>query len=164
MAQYTATVSWARSGAPFIDKRYSRAHEWRFDGGTTVPASASPHVVPARMSDPRGIDPEEAFVASLASCHMLNFLLFAAKGGFIIDSYNDTASGVMEKNAEGRMAVTRVTLRRECASLASVSQVKRRCSDYTSNPITTALSPTRCAPLSRWTRRLESRGQGSLAA
>src|SRR5918999_5792049 len=97
MAEYTATVSWTRSGAAFLDKRYSRAHEWRFDGGTTVPASASPHVVPTPMSDPRGVDPEEAFVASLASCHMLNFLFFAAKGGFVIDSYEDAASGVMEK-------------------------------------------------------------------
>jgi organic hydroperoxide reductase OsmC/OhrA len=110
MAEYTATVSWARSGAPFVDKRYSRAHEWRFDGGTTVPASASPHVVPTPMSDPRAVDPEEAFVASLSSCHMLNFLFFAAKAGFVVDSYIDRAAGQMEKNSEGRLAITRVTL------------------------------------------------------
>jgi organic hydroperoxide reductase OsmC/OhrA len=110
MAEYTATVSWTRSGASFLDKRYSRVHEWRFDGGTTVPASASPHVVPAPMSDPRGVDPEEAFVASLASCHMLNFLFLAAKAGFVVDSYTDAAAGQMEKNPEGRLAITRVTL------------------------------------------------------
>lgn len=111
MAEYTATVSWTRSGAHFLDKRYSRAHEWRFDGGTTVPASASPHVVPAPMSDPRGVDPEEAFVASLSSCHMLNFLFFAAQAGFVVDSYTDAAVGEMEKNSEGRLAITRVTLK-----------------------------------------------------
>lgn len=111
MAEYTATVSWARSGAPFLDKRYSRAHEWRFDGGTSVRASASPHVVPAPLSDPAGVDPEEAFVASLSSCHMLNFLFLAAKAGFVVDSYTDAASGQMSKNSEGRSAITSVTLK-----------------------------------------------------
>jgi organic hydroperoxide reductase OsmC/OhrA len=111
MAEHTATVTWTRGDARFVDNRYSRAHEWRFDGGTTVPASASPHVVPAPLSDPRGVDPEEAFVASLASCHMLWFLSLAAKRGLVVDSYTDTASGQIEKNAQGRLAITRVTLK-----------------------------------------------------
>ena len=111
MSEYFATVSWARGDDAFVDHRYSRAHEWNFDGGLTVPASASPHSVRAPMSDPSAIDPEEAFVASISSCHMLWFLWGAARRGLRVDSYRDDAVGIMEKNAEGRMAVTRVTLR-----------------------------------------------------
>jgi organic hydroperoxide reductase OsmC/OhrA len=111
MAEYLATVAWERRGEAFVDKRYSRAHEWRFDGGLTVPASASPHEVRPPMSDPSAIDPEEAFVASIASCHMLWFLWFAASRGFRVESYRDEAVGTMEKNAEGRLAITTVTLR-----------------------------------------------------
>jgi organic hydroperoxide reductase OsmC/OhrA len=95
----------------FTDKRYSRAHEWRFDGGAMVPASSSPHVVPLPHSDPAAVDPEEAFVASLSSCHMLWFLSHAAKDGWVVDEYADEAAGVMSRNADGRMAMTRVTLR-----------------------------------------------------
>jgi organic hydroperoxide reductase OsmC/OhrA len=111
MADYTATVTWERAGARFADNRYSRAHRWRFDGGAVIPASSSPHVVPAPLSDPAAVDPEEAFVASLSSCHMLFFLYFAAKGGFVVDTYEDGAVGHMEKNAAGRPAITRVVLR-----------------------------------------------------
>src|SRR5690349_2650071 len=89
MAEHTATVSWSRGDARFVDNRYSRAHEWRFHGGARVSASSSPHVVPVPLSDPAGVDPEEAFVAALSSCHMLWFLYFAAKGGFVVDSYVD---------------------------------------------------------------------------
>jgi organic hydroperoxide reductase OsmC/OhrA len=109
MSTYTATIRWARSGATYTDGRYSRAHEWGFDGGAVVPASSSPHVVP--MSDERAVDPEEAFVASLSSCHMLFFLDFARRAGFIVDSYVDAAEGVMGKDPDGRMAITRVRLR-----------------------------------------------------
>ena len=111
MAEHTASVIWAREGALFTDNRYSRAHRWTFDGGADVPASSSPAVVPVPLSDPRGVDPEEAFVASLSSCHMLWFLSIAAKRGFVVESYRDDAVGHVEKDAEGRMAMTRVTLR-----------------------------------------------------
>lgn len=111
MAAYTATVVWERGeGKSFTDNRYGRGHTWVFDGGVQLRASSSPHVVP-RYSDPAGIDPEEAFVASLSSCHMLTFLHLAAKAGFVIDRYEDVAEGIMEKNDAGRLWVARVTLR-----------------------------------------------------
>ena len=111
MAEYKAVVAWQRDGAKFTDNRYSRGHRWSFDGGVEVPASASPHVVALPLSVETAVDPEEAFVASLSSCHMLFFMSYAAKRGFVVDSYRDEAVGIMEKNAEGRMAMTRVTLR-----------------------------------------------------
>ena len=111
MSEHGCSVGWRREGAPFVDRRYSRAHEWRFDGGAVVPASASPHAVPAPWSDARGVDPEEAFVAALASCHMLSFLWLAAQRGFVVDTYDDDAVGTLAKNAHGREAVTRVVLR-----------------------------------------------------
>jgi organic hydroperoxide reductase OsmC/OhrA len=111
MAQYTSTVLWQRDNASFADHRYSRRHAWHFDGGAVVPASSSPHVVPLPYSDPAGVDPEEAFVASLSSCHMLWFLDIAARAGWVVDHYRDEAVGVMARNAQGRLAMTRVTLR-----------------------------------------------------
>lgn len=111
MSDHTATVSWARDGADFAANRYSRGHTWTFDGGLSVPASASPHLVRAPYSVPEAIDPEEAFVASLSSCHMLWFLHLAAEGGWVVESYRDEAVGVLERDAAGRLAMTRVTLR-----------------------------------------------------
>ncbi|MFZ5508827.1 MAG: OsmC family protein [Pseudomonadota bacterium] len=111
MSEYTATIHWQRGAQPFTDNRYSRGHTWTFDGGAQVPASSSPHVVPLPYSVASAVDPEEAYVASLSSCHMLWFLSIAAKRGFRIDSYTDTAVGIMEKNEAGRLAMTRVTLR-----------------------------------------------------
>lgn len=111
MGSYTATVTWQRHDAVFTDKRYSRAHRWQFDGGCMVPASSSPHVVPLPFSDASAVDPEEAFVASLSSCHMLCFLSIAAKRGFVVDSYHDEAHGLMEKCSDGKLSVTVVTLR-----------------------------------------------------
>ena len=111
MGEYTAKLEWQRNGAAFTDNRFSRVHRWSFDGGADVPASASPLVVPPPLSDPAGVDPEEAFVAAIASCHMLWFLSLAAKQGFLVDHYRDDAVGVLEKNGEGKQAVTRVTLR-----------------------------------------------------
>jgi organic hydroperoxide reductase OsmC/OhrA len=111
MAEYTATVRWSRGAdEPFTDNRYSRGHEWSFDGGASFRASSSPHVVP-RFSDPAGVDPEEAFIASLSSCHMLTFLYLAAKKGFVIDSYEDVAKGTMAKNEKGRFFVSKVVLK-----------------------------------------------------
>ena len=111
MAIYTAEISWQRNGEDFLGQRYSRRHEMRFDGGAMVAGSSSPHVVPLPMSDPSAVDPEEAFVASLSSCHMLWFLSIAGKHKFCVDRYLDAASGVMERNADGKMAMTTVTLR-----------------------------------------------------
>lgn len=111
MHRYEATVSWQRGSQPFTDNRYSRAHEWRFDGGARVAASSSPHVVPLPMSDAANVDPEEALVAATSSCHMLFFLALAAKRGFVVDTYADPAFGVMDKNPQGQVAMTRITLR-----------------------------------------------------
>ncbi len=113
MAEYTVAVLWDRDGAAFTDNRYSRGHRWLFDGGVEVPASSSPHVVPVPLSVAAAVDPEEAFVASLASCHMLWFLSIAANLRFVVESYRDEAAGVMAEVAAGRLAMTRVTLRPE---------------------------------------------------
>lgn len=110
MSQHSATVHWQCDG-DFLAGRYSRAHVWRFDGGANVAASSSPHVVPVPLSDAAAVDPEEAFVASLASCHMLWFLDIAARRGQRVESYADDAVGVLARNAEGRLAMTEVTLR-----------------------------------------------------
>ena len=117
MSTYTATVRWhsRESNEGFAKGQYSRAHEWAFDGGAVVPASASPHIVPAPWSDAAGVDPEEAFVASLSSCHMLFFLELSRRAGFTIDNYVDAAEGVLEQNTEGKMAMTKVTLRPQVA-------------------------------------------------
>jgi organic hydroperoxide reductase OsmC/OhrA len=108
---YTATVLWTREDAPFTDNRYSRLHQWRFDGGTVVPASSSPLHVPLPMSSAAAVDPEEAFVAALSSCHMLFFLYHAAKAGFVVERYEDAAVGTMGQNANGAMAMVKVVLR-----------------------------------------------------
>ena len=111
MSEHTATIKWARrDGEAFTDNRYSRAHQWDFDGGVTVPASSSPHAVRAPLSNPAAVDPEEAFVASLSSCHMLWFLSLAAKKGFVVESYEDRAVGRLEKDEHGKMAISRVLL------------------------------------------------------
>jgi organic hydroperoxide reductase OsmC/OhrA len=107
---YDVQVRWSRGDAVFTDNRYSRAHTWRFDGGIEVPASSSPHVVRLPFSSAAAVDPEEAFVASISSCHMLWFLSIAVAAGFRVDGYEDNASGVMGKNPAGKTAVTRVTL------------------------------------------------------
>lgn len=113
MAQYSAEILWQRGEQDFLGNRYSRRHLLRFDGGAEVAGSSSPHVVPVPMSDAAAVDPEEAFVASLSSCHMLWFLSIAAKRKFCVDRYADAAVGVMAKNAEGKTAMTVVTLRPE---------------------------------------------------
>ena len=112
MSTYKATVRWhsRESNEGFAKGQYSRAHEWAFDGGAVVPASPSPHIVPAPWNDPAGVDPEEAFVASLASCHMLFFLDFARRAGFVVETYVDEAEGVLEKRADGKMWMSKVTL------------------------------------------------------
>jgi organic hydroperoxide reductase OsmC/OhrA len=111
MAEYSASIEWERNGAVFTDNRYDRRHAWRFDGGVEVRASSSPHAVPVPLSDATAVDPEEAFVASIASCHMLWFLSIAAKRGFVVDSYRDDPIGQMGRNDQGKPAMTVVTLR-----------------------------------------------------
>jgi organic hydroperoxide reductase OsmC/OhrA len=111
VSTHGAVVSWTRGGAPFADGRYSRAHTWRFDGGIDVPASASPLVVPLPQSREDAVDPEEAFVASLASCHMLWFLSLAAEAGLVVESYEDSARGEMGRDERHRLAIVRVELR-----------------------------------------------------
>ena len=111
MSEHVATVVWTRGDSKFTDSRYSRGHEWRFDGGVTVPASASPHNVRLPFSVEQAVDPEEALVAALSSCHMLFFLSFAAKRGYVVDSYIDEAVGEMAEDERGRVAVTKVRLR-----------------------------------------------------
>ena len=110
MAQYGTEILWLRGEQDFLSNRYSRRHVIRFDGGVDLLGSSSPHVVPVPLSDPRAVDPEEAFVASLSSCHMLWFLSIAAKRGFCVDRYLDAAVGTMAKNAASKMAMTMVTL------------------------------------------------------
>ncbi len=111
MSKYQATVRWSRNGQEFGNNRYSRAHLWSFDGGVNVRASSSPQVVPPPMSVSDAVDPEEAFVAALSSCHMLWFLSIAATKGHSVDAYDDTAEGVMGKDADNRMAIVKVVLR-----------------------------------------------------
>jgi organic hydroperoxide reductase OsmC/OhrA len=110
MSEHKATISWKRSGPDFLKGKYSRAHTWSFDGGATVPASPAPTSVPAPWSDPASVDPEEAFVASISSCHMLTFIFLASRKGFQVDSYYDEAVGVMTKNERGVPWVSSVTL------------------------------------------------------
>lgn len=110
MAEHKATIRWKRTSEEFLQGRYSREHTWTFDGGATVAASPSPTVVPAPWSNPAHVDPEEAYVASISSCHMLTFLFLASNAGFQVDSYEDKSVGVMTKNEKGVPWVSLVTL------------------------------------------------------
>lgn len=112
MSEHLATIEWSRGDQPFLDKRYARAHDWRFDGGAEVRGSSAPSdLVPPPLSDPAAVDPEEALVAALSSCHMLFFLAFAAKGGFTVDRYRDEAVGVLGRDERGKTSITSVALR-----------------------------------------------------
>ncbi|MBC7666135.1 MAG: OsmC family protein [Caulobacter sp.] len=108
---HTALIRWRLGDADFLGRRYSRAHTWTFDGGVVLPASSSPHVVPPPLSDASAVDPEEAFVASLSSCHMLWFLDIASRDGYAVESYDDAADGRMGRDAAGKLVVDVVTLR-----------------------------------------------------
>lgn len=111
MSTHEAIVEWARGDQAFADNLYSRGHDWRFDGGAVVRGSSAPTSVPIPMSDITAIDPEEALVAALSSCHMLFFLAFARKDGFVVDSYRDAAVGLMDRDARGKISITLITLR-----------------------------------------------------
>jgi len=110
MSEHKATIQWRDNGPDFLKGKYSREHTWKFDGGFSVPASASPSVVRVPFSNPASVDPEEAFVASIASCHMLTFLYLASLDGFHVASYEDEAVGTMTKNEKGVPWVNQVTL------------------------------------------------------
>lgn len=111
MIEHKASIHWSFDGGDFRKGRYSRAHVWRFDGGLEMPASPSPHVVPAPWSEASAVDPEEAFVAAIASCHMMTFLFLASRAGFLVERYDDHAVGTMVKNAQGRWWVNEVVLK-----------------------------------------------------
>jgi len=121
LSDYTATIAWERNGAVFTDSRYSRGHRWLFDGGVEVPGSSSPNSVPVPLSVAAAVDPEEAFVAAVSSCHMLWFLSIAAKRGHVVDSYRDDAVGAMGRSPKGKIVVATVRLR----PLVSFSGAKR---------------------------------------
>lgn len=113
--EFTVSLAWENRGPDFVAGQYSREHTWTFDGGVTVPASPSPHVVPAPWSNPAGVDPEEAFLAAVASCHMLTFLWLASKAGWTVARYRDDSTAVLTKNEHRIPWVSRVTLRPEIA-------------------------------------------------
>jgi organic hydroperoxide reductase OsmC/OhrA len=145
---HTADVRWKRTSERFLQGAYSRAHEWAFDGGAVVAASPSPSVVPAPWSDPAAVDPEEAFVASIASCHMLTFLWLAGKAGHVVDAYEDHATGWLEKNERGVPWLSRVELRPRIAfagaapDAAKLDELHHRAHEqcYIANSVRTAIS------------------------
>jgi organic hydroperoxide reductase OsmC/OhrA len=111
MAKYNVTIRWQLNKTDdFLKNHYSRGHTWSFDGGIEIPASASPQVVPLPMSIEKAVDPEESFIASAASCHMLWFLSITAKAGFVVETYMDEANGIMRKKSDGKIAITSITL------------------------------------------------------
>ena len=110
MSKHTATICWNNNGPDFLARRYSREHTLHFDGGAVVLGSPSPQIVPAPWSNPAAVDPEEAFVAAVSSCHMLWFLHVACDAGFLVESYEDEAEGMMTKNERGALWINRITL------------------------------------------------------
>ena len=153
MSEYQTVVTWSRQEAVFLDNRYSRAHTWQFDGGIEVPASSSPHVVPPPMSVAAAVDPEEAFVVSLSSCHMLWFLSLAAAQKWVVESYRDAAVGLLAKNGAGKLVMTVVTLRPEVVfsgerqpAAAEISALHRRAHEecFLANSVKTEV---RCEPV-----------------
>jgi len=146
--EYRARVEWQRGDAVFTDNHYSRGHSWHFDGGVTVPASSSPYTVRPPLSVEAAVDPEEALVAALSSCHMLWFLHLGAEGRWRIDDYRDEAVGSMGRNAAGRMAMLSVTLRpwvrfsgERLPSREEVMHLHERAHDecFIANSVTTAV-------------------------
>jgi len=131
MAEHKATIRWPynkgqHTSSDFAKGKYSREHVWEFDGGVSVAASSSPSVVPLPYSNPANVDPEEAFVAAVSSCHMLSFLYVASKAGIVVTRYHDAAVGVLTKNAAGKYWISKVTLQPsieyDAASIPSAEQ------------------------------------------
>ena len=153
MANYEAQVVWERGDQAFVDQRYSRRHWLRFDGGLEVPGSSSPHVVPLPWSDPAAVDPEEAYVAALSSCHMLWFMDFASRAGYRLNHYADAEVGTMAKNAQGQLVVPHVQLhpvtRFDAAHAPSAAQLddlhhRAHTSCFLANSVKTQID---CAPV-----------------
>jgi organic hydroperoxide reductase OsmC/OhrA len=119
MSEHIALIRWTASGDGFLSGQYSREHTWTFDGGVVVPASPSPAVVREPWSNPANVDPEEAFVASVSSCHMLTYLFLASRAGFAVERYEDAAVGVMTRNERGVPWVSRITLHPRIAHVGS---------------------------------------------
>jgi organic hydroperoxide reductase OsmC/OhrA len=137
MSDHRATVLWTRTDEGFLQSKYSRNHTWSFDGGLTVPATAAPNVIPPPWTDVTHIDPEEAFIASVASCHMLTFLHVASKAGFLVDRYEDEAIGTMAKNEKGIPWVKTIVLRPRIAfggekipSAPEIDQLHHKAHDF----------------------------------
>ena len=139
MSEHKVTVDWKRETPDFAYETYNRDHDWAFDAGVTVRASANP----AYLGSESCVDPEEAFVASLSSCHMLTFLAIAARKRYVVDGYHDEAVGVLAKDAAGSLAMTRVTLRPQVLSAARRCPAPRNSGNSTTRPTTPASSPTR---------------------
>jgi organic hydroperoxide reductase OsmC/OhrA len=158
MSEHRASIGWRKQAADgeFLSGRYSREHTWTFDGGVAVPASPSPSVVPTPWSNPAHVDPEEAFVASIASCHFLTFLFLASRRGFVVEAYEDDAVGVMEKNERGVPWVARVVLTpriawgasTKCPSLLEEEQLHHAAHEqcFIANSVKTAIVVERPAP------------------
>jgi organic hydroperoxide reductase OsmC/OhrA len=153
MTVHTVEALWQRGAQDFLDQRYSRGHLLRFDGGLAIPGSSSPQVVPVPMSDPTALDPEEAFLSALSSCHLLWFLSIAAGRGFRVDRYFDAASGVLATDEAGRTMMSQVTLRPEVAfsgdtlpTRAQVEQMHEHAHQqcFIANSVKTAV---RCEPV-----------------
>jgi organic hydroperoxide reductase OsmC/OhrA len=149
MSTYTATIRWTRDpDTDFARGQYSRAHRWEFDGGISLVASASPHIVPAPWSSADAVDPEEAFVASLASCHMLFFVDLARRAGLVIDSYTDEAEGTLEKRDDGKMWMSQVIMRPkidwggDAPDEATIADLHHRAHDacFIANSVTTKVT------------------------
>lgn len=112
MSQHTAVIEWQRGDQPFSDNKYSRAHNWTFDGGAVVRGSSTPSaMIPPPLSDETAVDPEEALVAAVSSCHMMFFLAYARKDGLVVDSYRDAAEATLGKDERGKMSITDIVLR-----------------------------------------------------
>ncbi len=155
-ARFTATVLWQRGdGEAFTDNRYSRGHAWSFDGGVTVPASSAPSSVPLPFSRADAVDPEEALVAAVSSCHMLFFLSFAAREKLVVERYEDAPTGLMARRDDGRTAMTEITLRpaivfygdrRPDAALVAALHHKAHEACYIANSITARVTVSEVAP------------------
>ncbi|MDY6923922.1 MAG: OsmC family protein [Pseudomonadota bacterium] len=149
MSEHVATVEWTRNGQVFSDNQYGRAHDWRFDGGAVVRGSSAPSSVPEPLSDPAAVDPEEALVAAVSSCHMLFFLAYARRDGFVVDRYRDDAVGVLGRDERGRTSITTITLRPDIAfsgearpDAASIAGLHHRAHEacYVANSIRAAIA------------------------
>ncbi|MHC4209233.1 MAG: OsmC family protein [Planctomycetota bacterium] len=151
MSEHRVTVAWERGGRDFTYELYPRDHTWSFEGGASVSASAAP----GYRGNPELVNPEDAFAASLSSCHMLTFLALAARKRFVVDRYTDHVTGYLEKNEAGKLAVTRIELRPEIVfsgekqpSAQELSELHERAHDlcFVANSVKTAVSVEHPAP------------------